>query len=350
MDRVSIVAISPDRLTAIKAELSDQFTANYLGPADLRHAKPGEITILDIELGLADQVQTVRDWLIGHPKGVKVIVCVDRKPTHLQLTQAHAIGATDVVERGALLQHLRPALFEPERARAAVICDGGPGDVTRDIDALDDIFETVRAGEPVRMDRTAQASAELVERLDDIGLSAYLTAIRSHHSRTYEHCLTVTAIAATFGRTLGFRRADVERLTVAGMLHDIGKSGIPLHILEKPAPLDEAETAIMRAHPMLGYDMLRDTADLADDTRDMVIHHHEYLDGSGYPHGLRGSQISDLNRIMTIADVFGALIERRAYKPPMSGAKALAILQEMGPKLDGALVRAFEPLVSSLAD
>jgi HD-GYP domain-containing protein (c-di-GMP phosphodiesterase class II) len=77
---------------------------------------------------------------------------------------------------------------------------------------------------------------------------------------------------------------------------------------------------------------------------DIVLHHHEYLDGSGYPDGLRGDQISDLVRIMTIADVFGALIENRPYRPPLSGEAAFQILLDMGPKLDRDLVREFRPV------
>jgi putative nucleotidyltransferase with HDIG domain len=349
VDQISIVASSPGRLAAMKAALSNQFAADYLGPADLRHVKPGLVTVLDIDLGLPDQVQTFREWVSRHPKGGKVIVCVDRKPSHLQFTQAQAMGATDVIERSDLLQHLRPILFEHERAFAAADCGKGPGDASADIDALDDMFATARAGNVLRMDRTARASAQVIDRLEDIGLTAYLAAIRKHHSRTYEHCLTVTAVAVSFGTHLGFRRLDIERLAIAGLLHDIGKSGIPLHILEKPAALDDRETFIMRAHPVLGHDMLRDTHDLAEDTRDMVLHHHEYLDGSGYPHGLRGSEIADLTRIMTVADIFGALIERRPYRPPMSSMQALGILRDMGPKLDRALVREFAPLASSLA-
>jgi hypothetical protein len=74
---------------------------------------------------------------------------------------------------------------------------------------------------------------------------------------------------------------------------------------------------------------------------DMVAHHHEYLDGSGYPHGLQASELSDLVRMITIADIFGALIERRVYKAPLSGEAAYGILMDMGPKLDRDLVREF---------
>ena len=94
--------------------------------------------------------------------------------------------------------------------------------------------------------------------------------------------------------------------------------------------------------------MLRSVPDLAPQMTDMVIHHHEYLDGTGYPHRLSNGQISDLVRVMTICDIFGALLERRSYKPPMAADAAYRILLDMGPKLDPALVRAFQPIVETV--
>jgi len=79
----------------------------------------------------------------------------------------------------------------------------------------------------------------------------------------------------------------------------------------------------------------------------MVVHHHEYLDGSGYPHGLAGGELSDLVRLVTIADVFGALIERRAYKAPLSSEAAYQVLEGMGSKLDTDLVREFRPFAKA---
>jgi len=130
------------------------------------------------------------------------------------------------------------------------------------------------------------------------------------------------------------------------MLHDIGKARIPLAILEKPSRLDEAELAVIRKHPQYGLDALGTVSGLPPEMLDMVVHHHEYLDGSGYPHGLMANEISDLVRMITIADVFGALIERRSYKAPLSGEAAYQILTDMGPKLDRDLVLAFRPVAS----
>src|SRR4029077_16928111 len=99
--------------------------------------------------------------------------------------------------------------------------------------------------------------------------------------------------------------------------------------------LTRDEMAAMSKHPEYGLEALKNSPGLNSELLEIVIHHHEYLDGSGYPHGLRGREISDPVRIVTICDVFGALIELRAYRPPLASAQAYQILLDMGDKLDG---------------
>ena len=147
----------------------------------------------------------------------------------------------------------------------------------------------------------------------------------------------------TFGQHLGFSSADKQKLAFAGLLHDIDKAGVPVALLEKPNPLKGEEITVMKQNPLLGFAALRDVQRLDPDMLDTVVHHHEYLDGTGYPHGLEASELSDLVRMMTIADVFGALIERRTYKSPSSCAAAYQVLKNMGPKLDTDLVRELQP-------
>ena len=96
---------------------------------------------------------------------------------------------------------------------------------------------------------------------------------------------------------------------MAATLHDIGKARIPLAILDKPARLDPGEEEIMRSHPVIGYELLKGLAGITPEILDGVRHHHEYLDGSGYPDGLTAPKISDLVRLLTISDIFAALIE-----------------------------------------
>ena len=100
--------------------------------------------------------------------------------------------------------------------------------------------------------------------------------------------------------------------------------------------------SVLRKHAEYGFDALNSVPGIDHGyTVDMVLHHHEHLDGTGYPHGLKAAQDSHLVRIVTISDIFGALIERRSYKGPMSGKDAYQILLDMGPKLDKELVREF---------
>ena len=164
---------------------------------------------------------------------------------------------------------------------------------------------------------------------------------RYHHSQTYQHSLLVTGVAVEFGRHLGFSSSDKQRLAFAGLLHDVGKAGIPLAILEKPGPLDQDELSVMRQHPQLGFESLRGMGGLEPRILDIVVSHHELLDGSGYPRGLAGGELSDLIRMITIADIYGALIEKRSYKEPMTPQAAYEVLEKMAGKLDPDLLREF---------
>src|SRR3974390_1299069 len=165
-----------------------------------------------------------------------------------------------------------------------------------------------------------------------------------HYIQPYQHCRIVTGVPVAFAQHLGLSRPDQLRLAFGAMLHDIGKARIPIEILEKPAAPTADEMAILRKHPEYGLEALKGSPDLKDEHLDVVVHHHEYLDGSGYPHGLKARELSDLVRMVTIADVFGALIERRAYKSPMRGEDAYQFLESMGGKLDRDLVREFRPI------
>jgi HD-GYP domain-containing protein (c-di-GMP phosphodiesterase class II) len=114
-----------------------------------------------------------------------------------------------------------------------------------------------------------------------------------------------------------------------------------LSILDKPGRLDPVEDEIMKSHPVIGYELLKDLPGIPPEVLDGVRHHHEYLDGSGYPDGLTSFRISDLVRLLTISDIFAALIESRPYRPAMSREDAYKILCGMDGKLEAPLVSAF---------
>lgn len=185
---------------------------------------------------------------------------------------------------------------------------------------------------------------EIVYRaMRDMRVHDWLSLVAEFDDATHRHCLTVAGLAAAFAAILHFNADDAHILTKGALLHDIGKARIPLEILNKPGPLTVPEREIMAQHAALGFDMLKDRG-FSMDMLKVVRSHHEMLDGSGYPDGLRGDDIPDLVRLVTICDIFAALIERRPYKAPLSAREAYGIMCDMKGKLDPDLLRAFAPV------
>jgi putative nucleotidyltransferase with HDIG domain len=347
MDPLSIVSDSRDRAGDIGRQLAGMFETQSYACRTLPSAKPAKYTIVDIDLAESSHLTDLRLWLMHKPIGGRVIFAVGRG-IRREAVQAYAVGATDVLERPfdrkALLTTLLGDIGSLVGDSLDLSISNSEG-ILAGVGALRRIFDSLISGRPIELGEVHAAGEALVSNIETEGLAHWMDVVRKHHSQTYQHCLLVTGVAVGFGRYLGFSSSDTQRLAFAGLLHDIGKAGIPVAILEKPSPLDEHETAIMMRHPQLGFDALRGMRGLDPDMLDMVVHHHEYLDGSGYPHGLQASELSDLVRIMTIADIFGALIERRAYRAPMTCEAAFQVLENMGRRLDKDLVRAFESFV-----
>lgn len=219
--------------------------------------------------------------------------------------------------------------------------------ISAGVDALDASFKAIVAGTQLDTDGAQLASEQIADAVALAGINDWLATVRGYHLGTFQHCMLVTGVASSFGSKTGMSRQDVMRLTLAGLLHDIGKAVVPLRILDKPGALDEDEQVIMRLHPLAGYDYLKQHSTIDAQTLSSVRHHHEALDGSGYPDGLIGTDIDDLTRIITICDIYAALIERRSYKEARTPRQALAILNGMAAdgKVEASLVRALSAIV-----
>jgi putative nucleotidyltransferase with HDIG domain len=209
------------------------------------------------------------------------------------------------------------------------------------------MFSAVMSGSSIDVRGAKSAGNRIADSIAENGLSDWLTTVRRHHEGTYQHCLLVTGVAVDFGLSLGLAKADIERLYSAAMFHDIGKAKIPLAVLDKPGRLDDQERALIQTHPAAGYEVLQGVIGISPEILDAVRHHHEYLDGSGYPDALCSESITDLVRILTISDIFAALIEHRSYKPTMPREKAYEILRGMNGKLERPLVEAFREVALS---
>jgi putative nucleotidyltransferase with HDIG domain len=203
------------------------------------------------------------------------------------------------------------------------------------------MFSAAVQGETIDVGHIERTGKEIAATVARSGLTNWLETVRRYHEGTYQHCLLVSGVVTGFGLKLGVSSPDLRRLYMAAMFHDIGKATIPVAILNKPGALDSQERTVVETHSANGFELLKDNLDVENEVRDAVRHHHEYLDGSGYPDGLSGSRISDLVRILTISDIFAALIEDRRYKPRMPRNQAYDIVSGMDGKLEKPLVEAF---------
>jgi putative nucleotidyltransferase with HDIG domain len=172
----------------------------------------------------------------------------------------------------------------------------------------------------------------LVERLTQSVLSSKdvlisLARIKNADEYTYQHALAVSALCISFGAHLGLDATQLKHLGIGGLLHDIGKVKVPLAILNKPGALTEQEFAVMKQHVTHGTCILQQTP-IDDRAVCVTAHHHERLDGTGYPAGLQGEQISGFGQMAAVIDIYDALTSERCYKKPMPPPHALRKLLE----------------------
>ncbi|MBP2675279.1 MAG: cyclic diguanylate phosphodiesterase [Deltaproteobacteria bacterium] len=195
-------------------------------------------------------------------------------------------------------------------------------------------------------DQTAIAlsRAALVEELNenDLGtLQALSRAVDTNSPWTAGHSQRVTSLAMEIGWEIGLSEREIDVLQRGGLLHDLGKLGIPPAILDKPGKLTEEEYAVIQKHPSAGAEILRPIPSM-EKILPIVLHHHERFDGSGYPQGLAGDSISLHARILSVADVADALSSDRPYRPGWQREKVLAyMLEQSGRQFDPGVVTAF---------
>jgi HD-GYP domain-containing protein (c-di-GMP phosphodiesterase class II) len=166
--------------------------------------------------------------------------------------------------------------------------------------------------------------------LNDEVTLRYLLEITSHDFYTYTHSVSVGVLGIALAKSL-FKHSDAHDMQALGVgffLHDIGKVGINQEIILKPGILTAHEMAEMRRHPVLGYKLLQETNQLSEESKIIVLQHHERTDGTGYPRRLRGDSIDIYGKICSIADVYESLTSNRPYRQKQSPFAALKIMQE----------------------
>jgi HD-GYP domain-containing protein (c-di-GMP phosphodiesterase class II) len=164
---------------------------------------------------------------------------------------------------------------------------------------------------------------------------------------TERHTRRVALLAVQVGEQLGLSASRLRALAIGALVHDIGKLSVPDAILKKPAALDDEEYAVVQAHPDWGYKLLHELGGFSEAVRHLVRDHHERLDGAGYPRGLRAEQIALDTRILTVCDVYDALISKRVYRSAWTQDDAIDLLRrETGAAFDARCVAALEQVVA----
>ncbi len=341
-----------DRSRELEQILSMVGNVDVVSTSDMpeKPAKSLSGIVVDIDLRSTESVQRVRRKLVSKAYQSMPRLFVLADTLHHGSTQAWALGATDTIQRPfdpqAVLRRLTASFAESSEksesssaAREALMRGVAAAHA-----ALVRVFEKLRAGVPLSPDDVMQEETRILKALKRSSIREWILAVRKHHNRSYRHCLLVTGFAVAFGQQLGMREEDQRRLARAGLIHDVGKAFIPVAILNKTGVLSAAEEEIMREHTRRGFDALSAQASFPREMLDVVLHHHELLDGSGYPDRLRNGEISDIVRIITIVDIFSTFVERGAQDPGFTRERAFSTLESMSKKLDSQLVQAFRPV------
>lgn len=187
------------------------------------------------------------------------------------------------------------------------------------LESFKNLYTNVRLGKKVVIDEVKDSLEPLVSGiLNNNNILGSLRRIEVNDEYTFKHSINVSLLSSMIGKWLGYSHRDLMDLSIASLLHDLGKCKIPSEVLNKPAKLNPAEFEIMKDHSYLGYQILAESGQLSQDALYGVLCHHERMDGSGYPNGLAGYKIHEYARIIGIADIFDAMTSNRVYKSKIS--------------------------------
>jgi HD-GYP domain-containing protein (c-di-GMP phosphodiesterase class II) len=177
---------------------------------------------------------------------------------------------------------------------------------------------------------------------------ALMVRLAAKDTSTELHTRRVAALAVEIGEKLGLSPIRLRSLAIGGLLHDIGKLSLPASILQKPGPLDDDEFAAVKEHPQHGRELLSELGGFDESVKRLVLDHHERLDGAGYPRGIRGGELDLATRILTVCDVYDALVSDRVYRPAWTRDQALDLLRsEADVAFDARCVTALERVLDA---
>ena len=253
----------------------------------------------------------------------------------LDVHAGEASAEAEVVPEPAKPPAPEKASFNDEVKRAAKICAKGK-------EAVVSMFQEARMGKAIEAD----AAMPLVEEISNSilrnpGALISLARLKTADDYTYMHSVAVCALMIALARQLGLSDEETKDAGMAGLLHDLGKALIPMEILNKPGKLTDAEFAIVKMHPEKGHELLLTASGVSEITKDVCLHHHEKIDGSGYPVGLNSETMSLFARMGAVCDVYDAITSNRPYKAGWDPAESIKRMAEWKGHFDPGVFQAF---------
>ena len=313
-------------------------------------AKPPRLVVVELDLGTASGLDMLRRLprhgmgrppvvVIGHTDDVRLAVVRTRDMADLVLTQPLSEAR---ILRGVwrLLDRTTEAVWQglPEVQRSYL---------RTTLKSFNDLARDIVKDRRVSWETVESCAATVLDATRDDIAPATLEHLKDFHHQSYVHALRVATSMTLFGAEIGLRQTDLAMLTQAGLLHDVSVNLLPAEVVNKPGSLNDGEWQMVRGHPLVSKRLLENSDGIPAPVINAALNHHERLDGSGYPNGLKGGQIDDLSMICAIADVYSALTSRRAHRPAVSGQQAMDILAEKaGRELDGCFLRRFKDVVA----
>ena len=279
-------------------------------PEDLRKLRASAVKECWIDTSKGLDVATVDDGVRLAPTAARPLIAA--RPRTLSVPLAAPGGP-------APPQPDAPASsMEEEVKRAAALCSASR-------EAVESLHNEARMGRALDAENIRPLVDEIASSVSrNAGALTSLARLKTHDDYTYMHSVAVCALMVSLARQLGLEEAEVREAGMAGLVHDMGKAMMPLAVLNKPGKLTTEEFAIMRTHPVLGHRLLKEGGAFGDGVLDVSLHHHERLDGKGYPDQLSGDAISRMARMGAVCDVYDAITSNRPYKAGWDPAESIA--------------------------
>lgn len=208
--------------------------------------------------------------------------------------------------------------------------------------AVTSMFNDARMGKAVNAEGAMQMVDDIAASVDrNLGALISLVRLKNKDEYTYMHSVAVCALMVALAKELNLSEAQIKQAGLAGLLHDLGKAGIPMDVLNKPGALTDEEFKLVKLHPERGHELLSQSGFLDEVVLDVCLHHHEKVNGTGYPHKLQANEISVFAKMGAVCDVYDAITSNRPYKDGWEPGISLQRMAQWKEHFDDSVFKAF---------